>query len=299
MLLPSAVQLVLPAGVVRSAESGRLIFQRESAYYYIQVTQEGRQRSLVLDEGHAVHSVYDPGRLLTGEYWDYFLLAPLLRGSTKDLRSAVILGLGGGTVARLLAATAPRARLDGVEIDPAIVDTARRYFDLHEPNLAVHVEDARYFLLTNDRRYNVITLDAFRQPYIPFQLTTQEFFSLARDRLRPGGVVAVNCGHTAQDYRLVDAMAHTMSTVFPTVVIVDVPGTINSLVYGLSTRMSLSTVRARLSAARGSARVPAIRALHEGNLRLAPRTGHVFTDDLAPVEQLIDQIVVDYVRDGS
>jgi hypothetical protein len=90
-----------------------------------------------------------------------------------------------------------------------------------------------------------------------------------------------------------------MSTVYPTVVIADVPGTINSVVYGLSTRMPLSTVRSRLSAARGPARVPALRALRDGDVRLAPRTGSVITDDLAPVEQLIDQIVVDYIREGS
>lgn len=299
--VPIVLLLLLPPGMVRAAEGGRLIYEGESAYYYIQVVQDGGVRELVLDEGHAVHSVYDPKHLLTGQYWDYFLTAPLLAPdwSRRSVRHAAILGLGGGTAVRLFAAAYPHARIDGVEIDPAVISVARRYFDMREPRLTTYADDARYFLLTHDRRYDVVVVDAFRQPYIPFQLTTSDFFHLVRRHLSRDGVVAVNAGHTATDFRLVNAIARTMATVFPSVYIIDVPGTINSVVVAGNHPSSRATLRQNAIRAGGISQTVALKALRDGHIRRAPGTGTVFTDDLAPVEQLIDQIVLDYVRAGG
>lgn len=298
---PIILLLFLPPGQVRAAEGGKLIYESESAYYYIQVVRTGSIRELMLDEGHAVHSVYDPNHLLTGEYWDYFLAAPLFSPgySPTRVRHVAVLGLGGGTAVRLFASAYPRARIDGVEIDPAIVSVARRYFDMRERRLTTYTEDARYFLLTHQRRYDVVAVDAFRQPYIPFQLTTTNFFHLVREHMSPDGVVAVNAGHTATDFRLVNAVAHTMATVFPSVYIIDVPGTINSVIVAADRPTSLAVLRRNVSHVQGVSRTVGLRVLREGNLRPAPRTGTVFTDDLAPVEQLIDQIVLDYARGES
>jgi spermidine synthase len=239
--------------------------------------------------------------LLTGQYWDYFLAAPLFAPdyASRHIRRIAILGLGGGTAARLYTASYPRARIDGVEIDPAVLSVARRYFDMREPRLSTYAEDARYFLLTHSGRYNVVAVDAFRQPYIPFQLTTREFFRLIRQHLSPSGVVAMNAGHTVNDYRLVNAIAHTMRTVFPSVFIMDVPGTINSVIVASNRPASLTSFRRHASAADGPTGTVARRALTLGNLRPAPASGTVFTDDLAPVEQLIDQILLDYVDKGA
>jgi spermidine synthase len=299
LVLPAVIQLAFSPGPVRAAEGGKLVYETESAYYYIQVVQHGSQRELVLDEGHAVHSIYNPRRLLTGEYWDDFLLAPLFQPhyTPASVHHVAILGLGGGTAARLFLAAYPKVLIDAAEIDPAIVGVAYRYFALPRSRLAVHVEDARYFLLTHSNRYDVVAVDAFHQPYIPFQLTTSEFFALVRKHLSPGGTVAINCGHAATDYRLVDAIAHTMEQVFPSVFIVDVPGSINSVVVASAASVSLDTFSQNLARASGLTRTVGMRA--DSRVRPAPRTGAVFTDDLAPVEQLIDQIVLDYVRHGN
>ena len=77
-------------------------------------------------------------------------------------------------------------------------DLSRLVFGAHEV-----VSDARYWLDTQAGHYDVIVLDAYRQPYIPFHLTTQEFFQQVRDHLNTGGVAAVNVGRTQTDYRLV------------------------------------------------------------------------------------------------
>ena len=115
-----------------------------------------------------------------------------------------MLGTAAGTTARAYGHYFPDTRVDAVEIDPELLDIGRRYFGLEpRPQLRTIAEDARPFLRRTPDRYDVIMVDAYRQPYIPFYLTTQEFFALARGRLAPGGVVAINVGHPAGSDRLV------------------------------------------------------------------------------------------------
>src|SRR5207247_6305255 len=94
----------------------------------------------------------------------------------------------------------------------------RRYFAMTEPNLEVIVADGRYFLETTDRKYDLIIVDAYRQPYIPFHLTTKEFFEACRLHLARDGAVMVNAGRgPGNDRRLVDAISGTLGFVFPEV----------------------------------------------------------------------------------
>jgi spermidine synthase len=289
---------LLPTGI-KPPVVGSLLFEKDSAYHYIQVVQDGSRTELILNEGQAVHSIYDTRSLLTGGPWDYFALGSYFRPAqaTEPVPQRVaILGLAGGTAARqMTAAYGTSVDITGVEIDPVILDVAHRYFHLNEPNVHPIVQDARYWLATERSRYDVIVMDAYRQPYIPFHLTTREFFQLVANRLTPGGAAVVNAGRTATDYRLVSALASTMSAVFPNVYLVDVPTFGNTLVYGTSTPTTLEGVRHNL----GLAREPLIQqvaasAEGEGGLRVSPYHGQVFTDDLAPVERLIDQIIFGY-----
>ena len=84
-------------------------------------------------------------------------------------------------------------------------------------NLTVHNEDARPWLRRSEGDYDAIFVDAYRQPYIPFYLATEEFFELVRDRLAPGGVVVVNAGHPEGNDDLEKVLGRTMAEVFPTV----------------------------------------------------------------------------------
>ena len=211
-------------------------------------------------------------------------------------KDVAILGLAGGTSARqFTAAYGSGVDITGVEIDPDILDVARRYFHLDEPNVHAVVADARYWLDTQAKQYDVVVMDAYRQPYIPFHLTTREFFSEVRSHLRPGGVAVVNAGRTATDYRLVDAIASTMAAVYSNVFLVDVPAFNNTLVYGTTEPVSLSDVQHNLGLINEPvARNVAQSVLTEGRLRVSPYHGQVFTDDLAPVERLIDEIIFSY-----
>ena len=105
-----------------------------------------------------------------------------------------------------------------MEIDPELERVGLEYFDMgSNRNLSVHNEDARPWLRRSEGGFDVIMVDAYRQPYIPFYLATREFFELARDRLAPGGVVVVNAGHPEGNDDLEKVLSATMAEVFPSV----------------------------------------------------------------------------------
>ncbi|MBE3558853.1 MAG: fused MFS/spermidine synthase [Ktedonobacteraceae bacterium] len=294
------ILLLLPLGPLK--EIPYLRYEQESLYNYIQVTQQpDGTRELILNEGQAIHSIYypDPQRVLTGWYWDYFLAAPYFnQGFTpQKLKRVAIIGLAAGTIARQFTQVYGPVAIDGVEIDPAIVEVGRKYFDMNEPNLHVYVQDGRAFLATTHAKYDVVVIDAFQQPYIPFQLTTREFFNEVRDHLSPGGVVALNTGHTATDYRLVQAFVNTMHSVFPSVYTFNVPGTFNTEVMATMQPTSIETLRANLSRfsaneVMGQVASEVLPVAQRGQ----PDGGLVFTDDRAPIEQITDQLLLNYIQ---
>src|SRR5438876_5271903 len=242
--------LVLPLGPLKGIPY--LIYEQESLYNYIQVTQQPDvTRELILNEGQAIHSIYYPNskQVLTGWYWDYFLSAPYFNpGFTPDkLHRVGIIGLAAGTIAHQFTKVYGPVPIDGVEIDPAIVNVGRKYFAMNESNLHVYIQDGRTFLETTSARYDLVAIDAFQQPYIPFQLTTREFFTTIRSHLSSTGVVFLNTAHTTHDYRLVQAFINTMSQVFPSVYILNVPGTFNTEVMATVQPTSIATLRANLS----------------------------------------------------
>ncbi len=289
----------LPVGI-KPPEFGTLIYEKDSAYNYIQVVQDGSKTELILNEGQAIHSIYDSKTNLTHGYWDYLLLADAFRpaqATTAPPRSVAFLGLAAGTAAReYRVAFGDQVDITGVEIDPDILAVGHHYFHLGDARAHEVVADARYWLDTQAGNYDVVVLDAYRQPYIPFHLTTKEFFQQVRAHLNPGGSVAVNVGRTATDYRLVDALASTMAAVFPTVLLVDDPNYANTVVFASTESITVDDVTHNLELVSAPLAIDAAQsALQEGKLRASPYHGQVYTDDLAPIEQLIDQIIFSYI----
>ena len=287
---------------IRPADRGTLLHEEESAYNYIQVVDENGSHELILNEGRAVHSIYHPDQLLTGGPWDYFMAAPLLVADSADPapENALIIGLAGGTTARQLTAAFGPISITGVEIDPSIVQVARNYFGLDDlANLTVDVEDGRYALRTSQETYDLIGIDAYRQPYIPFQLTTREFFQDVQSRLNPGGVAVVNAGRTQTDYRLVDALAATLRDVFPHVLAIDVGRYNNTMLIASDSPLSTKALSANVDALPADSPVREVSQwiLESGNAREIEPGGMVFTDDHAPVELVIDTMILDAARE--
>jgi spermidine synthase len=273
------------------------IYQGESGYNYIQVVERNGTRYLLLNEGQGIHSIYNPDRLTSGGTWDYFTIAPFFNAppfNPNNMKRIAIVGLAGGSIARLYTELYGPLPIDGIEIDPKIVEVGRDYFGMNQPNLNVIVGDGRAAIANSPRQYDVIALDAFRVPYIPWHLTTREFMQELRDHLTPDGVIAINVGRTRTDYQMVDAMAKTAAEVFPSVHVIDVAGSFNSIVYATNQPTSLENLRANLGAMPAQpVRDIAEKALtHARALNPAALT---FTDDRAPVERLTNEIMLSFL----
>ncbi|HXV04134.1 MAG TPA: fused MFS/spermidine synthase [Gaiellaceae bacterium] len=283
-----AALLLIPPGVVK-AQSG-LVYERESRYQFIQVVQEpDGERKLYLDEGLATHSVWRRGEVLTGGVWDtYLAVAAMAPGPHR----VAMLGNAAGTAARAYAHFYPGVKIDGVELDPAVSDAGRRYFEMGKtPGLAVHNLDARAFLRRTDAKYDVIVVDAYRPPYVPFYLATKEFFELVRKRLNPGGVVALNVASTPDDHRLAEEIGGTLATVMPAAYWQ--PLRFNRIVIGVNGEQVPHTVAdapAQLQ--------PLVSSLLHG-LHDVPPSADPWTDDKAPVEWITDRMIVEFAAGGG
>ncbi len=116
----------------------------------------------------------------------------------------LIIGLGGGTLPDTLAKLVPDARIDVVEIDPAVVKVARDYFGFKTgPAMQVSEEDGRVFVKHRQREgvhYDLVVLDAFNEQYIPEHMLTREFLNEVKSILTPRGVLAANTFATSGLY---------------------------------------------------------------------------------------------------
>jgi spermidine synthase len=285
--------IVIPQGAIKPDPDS--IFETESPYQYIQVTEKNGTRYLKLNEGWAVHSIYNPDRLLTGAYWDYFSLAPWF-ASQASPDAALVIGNAAGTIPRQLSYFYPNIKIDGVEIDPDVVAAGKKYFDMNEANLTLNVADGRPYLKTSDRSWDLIAVDAFRQPYIPFYLTTREFFQEVSDHLSDRGVVIINVGKTPGDSAVADAIAATMRDVFPSVYTFET-GPFNQLVVATKMQTQATDLASRTGAM--PSKVAQLARDVAPDLVDVPPGGTVLTDDKAPVEWLTDQMIVNYATQSE
>jgi spermidine synthase len=292
-LVPAALALALaiPVGTIKAADTGRVLYEAETVHQYARVVERpDGSRALELNEGQAVHSLWRPGTYLTGDYWDGHLVLPAAARVLPPRRIA-ILGNAGGTVARAFGHYFPRTAVDAVEIDAELTELGRRYLGLRNPRMRTFAEDARPWLERSAGGYDAIMVDAYRQPYIPFYLTTSEFFDLTRERLAPGGLTIVNVGHPEGSEELERVLGRTMATAFPRILRYPIEPT-NTLLVGGEGEFSAARLRANAPAL-----APELRPLaREAAATLAPRLpgGEVFSDDRAPVEWLVDSSLLEY-----
>ena len=287
-----AALLAVPPGVVKATAG--LLEERESQYQYVQVVEQDGRRELQTDEGVSTQSVWRPDTVLTGGEWDMFLVVPPL--VDHPVRRALIIGAAGGTTARGLATLYPGLRIDGVELDPVVSQLGRAYMGLDRiPGLRTINDDGRTFLERSGDHYDLIVVDAYHRDYVPFHLATREFFSLCRDHLTAGGVLALNAARVPEDDRLVGAVAGTVAAVFPQVW---TWGALrfNELVIGLDRPLD----RAELG--RRTATVPApvasLAPLIAAGARPAGAAADPLTDDRAPVEWLSDRMYLEHIAGG-
>jgi spermidine synthase len=293
VLAPVAVAaaLAVPPPQIKSA-----IYQTESEYQYIRVVSDGHNgRELELNEGVATHSAWRPDTVLTGRYWDLFLMLPPLLPHPPE--RMLVLGNAGGTIGRAYGRFYPWVRIDGVEIDPKLNRVARRYFGAGDNRrMRLIAADARPWLELTKQRYDLILVDAYRQPYVPFYLATAEFFRLAREHLRPGGAIALNVAATPSDRKLSQAIGTTLLTAFPRAW--RWPALrFNDVLFALLDAVSRADLERRAALAPGV--VARLVPLFRNRLEPVRPEGEPLTDDRAPVEWLTDRMILHQVEQGG
>ena len=278
------------------------VFEAESAYNYIQVLERNSFFYLRLNEGQGVHSVYKPGVYDFGGPWQQFLVAPFFYKDRlpEDIKNIAIIGLAAGTTAPQAEKVFPNAVIDGFEIDPEIVKVGKEYFGMDDlPDLKIFIEDGRAGLRQSNVTYDLIGVDAYRPPYIPWHMTTIEFFQIIYDHLSGDGALAINVGRAPSDRRLIDGLYSTISAIFPSVYVMDIPGTFNSMIYATKN----TTIRENLNANMIQfSTLPEIQPLLTlsllktwNNLQPDPKLIDYYTDDKAPIEWITNNMVLKYI----
>lgn len=286
------------------AANASLRYDSESAYHYIQVQEdEDGFRYLYLNEGQGIHSQWHETEYFYGGAWDFFLTGPYFNRppfTADQVGSLLVIGLAAGTIPRQYRAVYGDIPIDGIELDPALLEVGAQFFDMNEramPNLTTYAGDGRYLLNQLGRRYDVIAIDAYRPPYIPWHLTTVEFFAETQARLTEDGVLMINVGRTDTDRRLVDALAHTLSFVYPSVHALDAPNSFNTILTATAQETEAGNLLDNIRYA-VHPDLREILSIGAASLAAPGESDILFTDDRAPVETLVDSIVLNFLLSG-
>ncbi len=211
-----AIAVLLCAGMAAHADAQKLVHSERSLYREVLVYDTGSVRCMCFTR----HCRVGRQTCMDTQHPDRFALnyTRMMLGALylqPEPRSILIIGLGGGTLPRALMQVLPQATIDTVEIDPAVVRMAQQYFDFRPGGrVSVAEQDGRVFVkraIREQRKYDLIMLDAFDHEYIPEHLLTQEFLREVKSLLAPGGVLAAN---TFSSSRLYDYESVTYASVF-------------------------------------------------------------------------------------
>jgi spermidine synthase len=219
ILSAAAVLFVLTAAPARGGPirlpQQRVVYEKDSAYHQISVMEDGLNRYLRFNRS------FQGGMVLKNPYESPFLYTSythLALAFHPAIRRVLVIGLGSGTIPKRFLRDYPEVVVDSVELDPAVVDVARRFFEVRDdPRHRIIVQDGRVYLRRAEAKYDLIVLDAYFAEGIPFHLATREFLQIVRDRLNPGGLVAANIigALEGSNSRLYRALHKTYGAVFP------------------------------------------------------------------------------------
>jgi spermidine synthase len=293
----ASLLLLLPAA---AHAQGHVVFRQDTMYHHIAVEDTGPWRELKFDRSSQSGMLRaDPLRSMYA-YTDGFHLAPVY---CPNLKRVLFIGGGAATGPKQFRAFYPRVQVDVVEIDPAVIAAARRFFSFKpDARTAVTIQDGRRFLMTTHEQYDAIIVDAYYAESIPFHVTTVEFMRLLKRRLNPGGVAIFNViGSLAgSNSQLVRSEYKTIGQVFRSCAVFPIleagepshdysrTEVRNVLLVATEQPLAPAEVRRRAAALKNSRlpHLPEIAAAFDGR-PLPTRDVPLLSDDFAPVDRLI------------
>jgi len=255
----------------------------ESMYQHIEVRGErGEYQYLVFNEGFGVQSVYNKSTIFSDEYHDIYLLM------AKGKNHVLVLGSAGGTIARGIHTLYNGAvKITGVEIDPVVLQIAKDRFDLPDEVNTV-VADARQYIRQTFLLHDLIIVDAYQnEMYIPWTLSTQEFWQEVSKALSSDGIVALNINASSPDVELLTIMKNTIASVYPYVVLIppDETMSMNYQIFASMQPISIpdTDVKELIDLQKYLSDSMTIVEFHEEN--------KIFTDDWAPLEKYTNEVM--------
>ncbi len=270
-------------------QARELIESRESKYNNIYVHKDGPL--LAMSFGHNrrfyTETIYDPrDELALPVIYTRYMTVGL--SYLKEVPQSLLeIGFGGGRTAWYLHKQFPELDITSVELDPEVFELAIKYFGVgNEKNFEVQVADGRrYMQRQGDRTWDVIMVDAYRGPFVPFHLLTVEFYELVKKRLNGGGVLVENVEPTTMVF---EAALKTVGSVFGNVDLYRASGNVVMVAYdGAAKSQSDIYETAEALSERFRLRYPLEPMIGERlsviNLPETP----ALTDDFAPVESLL------------
>ena len=286
----AAVLLALPVTLLfvvpKPSPPAPIIWAGESAYNRILVLEAQGLRWLVLNDGRFSQTTERVGGGSSGFYLDDFALGPVI----VPAKNLLVLGMGAGGSIQVSKAVAPEIEVDAVEIDPEVVRVAHEFFGLPQgdPRLRTHIADARPWLAEHDAKNDLVHIDLFQGgPYVPFYLTTVEFFRLVKSRMADSGALIVNVYDKSPNQELLEAMGATMRQVFPSLERLSRADG-NHILFAFAGKRELAETVARLKRGVEPAWVQDLAQKAAGEMvEFEPHAGAVvFTDDRAPIEEM-------------
>ena len=283
-----------------------LAYEGESVYNYLQVKESERDVILSTNVLFGVQSILKKEDGLTGMYYDYAMMAPFMAGVEEEKELEVlILGMGTGTYATQCARFFDNVRTAGVEIDEKITRLTYEYFEL-PGDIPVTNYDGRAYLNVDEKKYDVIMVDAYQDITIPFQMSSVEFFTLVKEHLTKDGVMVVNMNMRGQEEGNINQyLSDTIAEVFGNVYTVDVAGGTNRELFASDSgevlaRADRNIESLKTKAAGGEEREEELADMMvrvRENLIPYEKGGYLLTDDKAPVELLGMQVIDDLIGD--
>lgn len=177
-------------GLAQTPAGERLIFEKDTVYHRIRISEDSTYRYLRFDRSMQGGMLLRDPLVSPLRYTDYVHLAWIFHA---EIKRVLVVGLGAGSIPKRIQRDYPQATVDTVELDPVVVDTAKRFFQVTEDaRHSIIVWDGRQFIRQIEAAYDLIVMDAYFAEGIPFHLVTREFFRQMKARLAPGGLVAAN-----------------------------------------------------------------------------------------------------------
>jgi len=237
---PYIYAAVFAALWVSGCTAQTVIYEKTSSYNTIIVTEDHKGlRTLLFERGGGRQSVVKPGDPDHLEL-PYARVALAGLALCEEPRRILVVGLGGGSLPMFLRKHYPAAGIDVAEIDPDVVDVAKKYFGFREDErMHAYIGDGRQFIENVRQGYDIIFLDAFGARDVPKHLTTLEFLLAVRRALVTSGVVVSNVWRPAAN-PLHDSMVRTHQEAFDELYILDVPGDVNNILLALPRKQPLN-----------------------------------------------------------